>query len=480
MTRLFVKTNKKWLTSVGIDIGSSTSHIVFSKLLLEKDPASSTEKFRITKREITHSGPIHLTPFSDPETVDLEKLTAILAADYESAGINTGDIDTGAVIITGETAKKQNAETIVEEIAGEAGAFVAATAGPNFESVLAAHGSGAVSRSETIEATVMNVDIGGGSSNIAVCRNGRIIDTAAINVGGRLLATDSAGFITRLEDTGKELGKHLGLELELSKRISEEQKMAMANELADILFDCLTGNLEKPLAKELLMTEPLEVTTGIDEVAFSGGVGEYIYDIHDKTYNDLGNLLGSAIKERVSQLAANFTKPTQTIRATVIGAGQASLEVSGSSTFLSADIEYPIRNLPIVVPHIPSGYPTEKQIAAAITDSLARFDIEEGEQQVALAFNGTVKPSYDHLTTFSKGVVSALEKTVKKRDPILMIFSNDVGNSVGNVMKRETAIKNQILSIDEISVQEGDFIDIGEPVIENAVVPVIIKKLVFA
>ncbi len=480
MTRLFVKTNKKWLTSVGIDIGSSTSHIVFSKLLLEKDPASSTEKFRITKREITHSGPIHLTPFSDPETVDLEKLTAILAADYESAGVNTGDIDTGAVIITGETAKKQNAETIVEEIAGEAGAFVAATAGPNFEAVLAAHGSGAISRSETIEGTVMNIDIGGGSSNIAVCRNGRLIDTAAINVGGRLVATDSAGVITRLEDTGKKLGEHLGLELELSKGITEEQKMSMADQLADALFDCLTGSLEKPLTKELLMTERLEVTTGIDEVTFSGGVGEYIYDIHDKTYNDLGKPLGSAIKERIFQLEGKFTKPTQTIRATVIGAGQASLEVSGSSTFLSANIEYPIRNLPILVPHIPSGYPTEKQIAAAITDSLARFDIEEGKQQVALAFNGTVKPSYDHLTIFSKGVVSALEKTVESRNPILMIFSNDVGNSVGNVMKRETGIENQILSIDEISVQEGDFIDIGEPIIENAVVPVIIKKLVFA
>ncbi|MBS3795392.1 MAG: ethanolamine ammonia-lyase reactivating factor EutA [Candidatus Thorarchaeota archaeon] len=477
---MFVKTNRKWLTSVGIDIGSSTSHIVFSKLLLEKDPASSTEKFMITERKIIHSGPIHLTPFSDPDTVDLEKLTAILAADYESAGINTGDIDTGAVIITGETAKKHNAETIVEEIAGEAGAFVAATAGPNFESVLAAHGSGAISRSEAIEGTVMNIDIGGGSSNIAVCRNGRVIDTAAINVGGRLVATDSAGVITRLEDIGKELGKHLGIELELSKRISEEKKMAMADELADTLFDCLTGKLQKPLTKDFLMTEPLDITTGIEEVTFSGGVAEYIYDIHDKTYNDLGAHLGNAIKERIPQLKGKFTRPAQTIRATVIGAGQASLEVSGSSTFLSADIEYPIRNLPIVVPHIPSGRPTEKEIAAAIRDSLARFDIVEGEQQVALAFNGTVKPSYDHLTTFSKGVVSALEKTVEKHDPILMVFSNDVGNSVGNVMRRETGIENQILSIDEISVQEGDFIDIGEPVIENAVVPVIIKKLVFA
>ncbi|MGM0686431.1 MAG: ethanolamine ammonia-lyase reactivating factor EutA [Promethearchaeati archaeon] len=477
---MFVETSQKWLTSVGIDIGSSTSHLVFSRLLLEKDSSSRTEKFKVSKREVIHSGPIHLTPFLDAETVDLDKLTSMLAADYEQADIDTGDIDTGAVIITGETAKKQNAEEIVERIAGEAGAFVAATAGPNFESVLAAHGSGAVTRSEQIEGTVMNVDVGGGSSNIAVYSNGRVIDTAAINVGSRLVATDSEGVIIRLEDTGTQVGKHVGLHLVLFDHLNENQKLLLANALADALFDCLNGKLENPLTQELLMTDPLTITTGIDEVTFSGGVAEYIYETHDKTYQDLGIYLGHAIRKRALTLEGTFTRPTQTIRATVIGAGQCSLEVSGSSTFLSANIEYPLRNLPIVVPNIPSDYPTQHEIAAAINDSLQRFDITEGEQKVALAFNGTVKPSYDMLTTFSKGVVSALQNTVKKGEPILMIFDNDVGNSVGNVMKRETGIENKILSIDEISVREGDFIDIGEPVIENAVVPVIIKTLVFA
>ena len=145
---MVMKTKQKVLTSVGIDIGSSTSHIIFSELLLEKDPHSRTEKFEIKERKIIHSGPIHLTPFRDERNIDFDILKNLILADYEEAGFDIKDIDTGAVIITGETAKKQNADEIVNAVAGEAGKFVAATAGPNYESVLAAYGSGAVTRSE--------------------------------------------------------------------------------------------------------------------------------------------------------------------------------------------------------------------------------------------------------------------------------------------------------------------------------------------
>ncbi|RLI53811.1 MAG: hypothetical protein DRO87_11100, partial [Candidatus Thorarchaeota archaeon] len=182
-----IRTERQELTSVGVDIGSSTSHIVFSKITLERDSHSRTDKFEIVDREIIHSGPIHLTPFRDSKNIDFEALKEMLLADYEKAGLRAADIDTGAVIITGETAKKENAEWIVSALAGETGKFVAATAGPNFESVLAAYGSGAVFLSEESGQTIMNIDIGGGSSNVAVCSMGSVIATTAINVGGRLI-----------------------------------------------------------------------------------------------------------------------------------------------------------------------------------------------------------------------------------------------------------------------------------------------------
>jgi ethanolamine utilization protein EutA len=199
---MIVKTKRKELTSVGVDIGSSTSHVVFSQIVLEKNDNSRTEKFEIKERRILHSGPIHLTPFKDARNIDFEHLRDLILKDYQDAGIAISEVDTGAVIITGETAKKENAEWIVSALAGEAGKFVAATAGPNFESVLAAYGSGAVTKSADTGETIMNVDIGGGSSNIAVCKGGQVVATTAINVGGRLIALDDDYRINRLENTG--------------------------------------------------------------------------------------------------------------------------------------------------------------------------------------------------------------------------------------------------------------------------------------
>ena len=103
----------------------------------------------------------------------------------------------------------------------------------------------------------------------------------------------------------------------------------------------------------------------------------------------------------------------------------------------------------------------------------------EGNDHIILTFKDAVRPSYSNLIEFSKGIAEALPKTILNGKPILMSFDTDIGNSVGNVMRREVGISNEILSIDEVALSEGDFIDIGEPIIENVVVPVVVKTLVF-
>ncbi|MHA2161640.1 MAG: ethanolamine ammonia-lyase reactivating factor EutA [Candidatus Thorarchaeota archaeon] len=476
---MFMKTNRRVLLSVGVDIGSSTSHVVFSNIVLERDLTSRTEKFEIVERKILHSGPVHLTPFRDAHSIDFDALRDLILADYRKAGYEITAIDTGAVIITGETAKKENAEEIVNALAGEAGKFVAATAGPNFESVLAAYGSGAVMKSSDSAQTILHVDVGGGSSNMAVCSEGRIIATAATNVGGRLLAVDENDIIVRLEDTGKRIASSQGLSLEVGHKADAQVRKKIANTLGKALVDALTGDLSSEISKSLLMTPPLDYKGKIDQITFSGGVAEYIYGAETQDYLDLGIDLAEAIQIEVKKVGFPLDEPEHKIRATVIGAGQFNLQVSGSTTFLSSGLEYPLRNLPAVVPHIPRGKISSEQVQHAIEKALAHFDIVEGVDSLLLAFNDAVRPSYDNLTQFSKGVVAALPQTVSSKKPILMCFDTDIGNSVGNVMRRETGITNEILSIDEIPLNEGDFVDIGEPIIEGVVVPVVIKTLVF-
>jgi ethanolamine utilization protein EutA len=476
---MILKTERRELTSVGVDIGSSTSHIVFSKIVLEKDTMSRSEKFHIVERRVLHSGPIHLTPFKDSRNIDFERLRDMLLEDYRNAGMKVSDIDTGAVIITGETAKKENAEWIVGALAGEAGKFVAATAGPNFESVLAAYGSGAVTLSAETGEAVMNIDIGGGSSNIAVCKDGHVLATTAVNAGGRLVAFDENNRIVRLEDTGKRLAERLGISLEIGGPITQKAKTRIAGALADSLVDAISGKESSEITSMLMMAKPLEYNGTVDRITFSGGVAEYFYGTEEQRFNDLGSELAQALKERSDALKLPLGKPEHRIRATVIGAGHFSLQVSGSTTFLSSGLVYPIRNLPVITPHITRGRNSEKNVHDAVVSALNRFDLREGEDPLILAFNDAVRPSYEKLTEFSKGVVSALPVTVKRGMPIMMCFDSDVGNSVGNIMKRETGIANEILSIDEIFLKEGDFVDIGEPIIEGVVVPVVVKTLVF-
>jgi ethanolamine utilization protein EutA len=325
----------------------------------------------------------------------------------------------------------------------------------------------------------MNVDVGGGSSNIAICKNGRVLETAAINVGGRLLAFDENSTITRLEETGKLVGKNVGLSLSIGDIVEEDGKKKIAFALAISLIAAMQGDSHSELAQQLMMTDTLENPVQFDQITFSGGVAEYIYGIEEKSYNDLGILLAEEIQNQLGDLKAKLTQPQYRIRATVIGAGQSSLQVSGSTTFLSDNLRYPIRNLHVIEPYLAKRRNNTSDVKTAVEQALIRHDLVEGNDHFILAFKDAVRPSYSSLIEFSKGVIDALPKTVSKGKPILMCFDTDVGNSVGNVMRREVGISNDILSIDEVALGEGDFIDIGEPIIENVIVPVVVKTLVF-
>ncbi|MFW9852042.1 MAG: ethanolamine ammonia-lyase reactivating factor EutA [Candidatus Thorarchaeota archaeon] len=468
------------LTSCGIDVGTTTSHLIFSKLKLEKIYTPRGVKFEVTEREILYKGQIILTPLIDGQNIDYLKLVEFLKEEYIQAKMSIDDIDTGAVIITGESAKKENAEELVKSLAHKAGKFVCAAAGPNFESVIAAMGSGAVQYSKNSQNTVINIDIGGGTSNIAIIENGEIIEAACVNVGGRLLAFDENNKIVRIEYPIRYLEEKLGINFQYGSEITEKQKKEIAKILAESLFEALDQKIVSEITKKLLMTNELDYKKDIDEFIFSGGVAEYIYNKTDLEYGDLGKHLGEEIRRIIYERKLTIHEPKELIRATVIGAGQYTLQVSGVTTHISDEDVLPIYNIPVLEPKINSREITEENIKKAIIKNFSLFDVDEGEAIVALSFKGAIGGSYAGLTTFAKGVVSAIPNTINKEKPIIMVFDRDVGNSVGNVMKRETNAKKNIISIDEIIVQEGDFIDIDKPKAGGQVVPVVVKSLVFA
>jgi len=466
------------ILSVGIDVGSSTSHLVFSKLFLKKDERSETRRFKIQERNIVYEGRIINTPLLDDRTLDIDRLTEFFKEEYKRAGIGPDDIQTGAVIVTGESARKQNAKQIAEALSNDTGKFVAATAGPNFESLIAAMGSGAVARSKKYNKTILSCDIGGGTSNIAVSQSGEILSTSCVSVGGRLLGVSHEGKIWRIDEPAKKVMQHLGLNYKKGDRIPQKDIEKTAKKFVEILFEVITGPAKSPLAQQLMLTGDLHFPSRIDEYSFSGGIAELMYGGLNH-YEDIGQIMADLINKMTPALTATVVEPVNKIRATVIGAGAYSLSISGSSCFMDDQIVFPIRNVPVIRVDVDRSKLSFEHIVTQINISFQRFDLKEGEDIVALYFKDPVRASYPQLELFAKSIEAALANSISNNIPIILIFENDIACGVGNVIRRETDLKTNLLTLDELNLKEGDWVDIGEPLLAGQVFPITVKSLVF-
>ena len=470
--------NEIKILSVGVDVGSSTSHLVFSNLVLKRDQRSVTRRFNIEQRNIIYEGRIIHTPLLDDKTIDIVRLTDFFKEEYKRADIDPADIQTGAVIVTGESARKQNARQIVEALSNDAGRFVAATAGPNFESLIAAMGSGAATRSKADNKTILSCDIGGGTSNIAISRDGETLSTSCVSVGGRLLGIDSEGKIWQIDEPAAIVMDNLGLKHQIGDPISKADIERIAAKFAEILFEVITGPATSSLARQLMLTADLDFPSRIDEYSFSGGVAELMYGGLNN-FDDIGHILADKIKLLTPELKAPVIELPNKIRATVIGAGAYSLSISGSSGFSDDKISFPIRNVPVIRVDIDQFQLSTEHVIAQINAAFQRFDLHEGDEIIALYFRDPVRVSYPQLELFAKSIERALANTIKNKLPVILIFETDIASSVGNVIRRETQLKTNLLSLDELKLKEGDWIDIGEPLVDGQVFPVTVKSLVF-
>lgn len=472
------------LNSVGIDIGSSTSHLIFSRLILRRQGLALSSRFVVIKREILFESPILLTPYLDRTTIDTTKLDEFIHEAYREAHLTPKDIDTGAVIVTGEAAKKKNAEAIAALFSAQAGKFVCATAGHNLEAILAAYGSGAVAMTMQHggDYTVMNVDVGGGTSKIAIVKHGAVIDTAALEVGARLIAIGDNGRIDRIEDAGLKIAEAAGVRVSLEGTLHEREKEKMAQVLCDSLFEVLGRGQLSPLTRSLMLTPQIVFKDRIDAVLFSGGVAEYIYGLESRDLGDLGNHLGRRVHERAIKMAGSITlkTPEVRIRATVIGASQYTVQVSGNTIFVSDSQLLPLRNLQVVTPQIQQKEPLgADDVRRAVEGALRRFDILDGERAVALAIHWELGPAYPLIRTLAEGVAQAMKEHIDKGQPLVLVFDADIAKLMGNLIARELFPGLGIVSIDGVELKDFDFIDIGEELPEAKAVPVVIKSLIF-
>ena len=437
------------LLSVGLDVGTTSSQMVVSKLAVEnKAGAFSVPEMEIAGRQIIYKSPVYFTPLLGQDLVNGAALRDIVELEYQKAGIRRADVDTGAIIITGETSRRENARAVMEALADLAGDFVVATAGPDLESVLAAKGAGAVDYSARTGKRVLHFDIGGGTSNIALIEDGKITATTCLNVGGRLVKIDRDHRMCYISPVLQGLfgGKNGAF-------ADQAELTALAERLAQVLE--MAAGLRKPDEwMESLETKGIAtpacglVRNDIPKViSFSGGVADCIDSARNwLEFGDIGPLLGQAIR-RSRLCQGDYMLGAETIRATVIGAGAHSAQLSGSTVFYQ-NIDFPLKNLAVVED----------------MEHLRRLD---GPGVLALK---------DHAADFGAVQRSAAKIAGAADGPVYVAAEQDMAKALGVQLALRLGPGVPILCIDRVRLREGDYLDVGAPV--GPALPVVVKTLV--
>ena len=448
----------KQLRSVGLDVGTTTTQLVVSQLTIEnKAGGFSVPELAITHREILYESPVFFTPLVKDELVDSQALRQLVIAEYAKAGITREQVDTGAIIITGETSRKENARQVLEALSDLAGDFVVATAGPHLESVLAAKGAGTLEESKHSSVPLLHIDIGGGTSNLALLEDGKILRTGCLNVGGRLVKFDHKGCVTYLSPVLEGL-----TELAPGVCATEEQMLSIAQRLTQAL-EMAAGLRPADTLLERLSTleagSPFPPAPPGVRIVLSGGVAECVRQVFPPLqFGDLGPILGQCIRQ--SLLAGHYQLGSQTIRATVIGAGCHAAQLSGSTVYVSG-VELPAKNLPVAV------FSSEEQ-SSPVLPQLIRQRISQEDVTPVLYFPGFSGASYQQITQLADAIAQTNEPL------LLLALQQDMAKALGQALKLRKPDCG-ILCLDGLTLSEGDYLDVGNPI--GPTFPVIIKTL---
>jgi len=471
------------LLSVGLDIGTTTTQVIFSRLkLADVSRPGQIPRMAITNREVLYQSPIVFTPLINYETIDADKLNEIVRREYKVSGILPSQVETGAVIITGETAKKRNADEILHVLSDLAGEFVVSVAGPHVESLIAGRGAGAAQYSQSHYTTITNVDIGGGSANIAIFKSGKFLAAAAMNYGGRILVIDHlTGKIIHIADPAKIVSLDCKLNFQIGEKPLLSELKIFTDRMADLTFELICG-IKSPLGQKLYLTPQSPVSGSNTILMYSGGIGYYFYNpikienVGDVTiHNDVGPLLAESLRTHSGLRNFEVIPPTETVRATVMGASSETVTLSGSTIWAEKDI-LPLRNVPVIRPDLESVLSSEKVIEA-IKNAVIRWDIDPKNNNFAIAFDLLKSLDYPALLQLATGI-SAYSEIISENKPIIVIIERDYAQVLGQTVKGLIPSRS-LLVIDQVGLMEGDFIDVGNPLMDGRVVPLSVKTLVF-
>ena len=477
--------DKTAILSVGIDVGTSTTQVVFSKLQMDNAGGYfSVPRVAIVDKEVVYKSEIYMTPLKTDVLIDTDALRDIVAAEFRKAGYRPEDTDSGAVIITGESARKENSDAVLKSLSDFAGDFVVSAAGPDMESLIAGKGSGAWQYSMDHHCRVANLDIGGGTTNVVLFEDGETLARGCLDIGGRLICMNPQGMITKVSPAAAVMAQAAGGSVSVGDRCDELKLTAVTRQMAAALnaylgvgtkdIDAILRQIKTPGSSDFPVPEKVQA------VFFSGGVADLIYHESADTwaYGDIGVLLGRAIRE--SRLFTDFQKmePGETIRATVVGAGTYTTTISGSTITYSDDI-FPLKNIPV----IKLDEELQEACFAGETEPVIRRIQwvlgQNDEEHFILAMPGKRNPGYMEMKRAAASIRQIMDRVQPPGEPILLVIESDIAKAMGQMIRQQPDLKRQVVAIDSIHVEDGEYVDMGKPMMNGMVIPVVVKTLIF-
>ena len=477
--------DKTAILSVGIDVGTSTTQVVFSKLQMDNAGGYfSVPRVAIVDKEVVYKSEVYMTPLKTDVLIDTDALRDIVAAEFRKAGYRPEDTDSGAVIITGESARKENSDAVLKSLSDFAGDFVVSAAGPDMESLIAGKGSGAWQYSMDHHCRVANLDIGGGTTNVVLFEDGETLARGCLDIGGRLICMNPQGIITKVSPAAAVMAQAAGVSVSVGDRCDELKLTAVTRQMAAALnaylgvgtkdIDAILRQIKTPGSSDFPVPEKVQA------VFFSGGVADLIYHESADTwaYGDIGVLLGRAIRE--SRLFTDFQKmePGETIRATVVGAGTYTTTISGSTITYSDDI-FPLKNIPV----IKLDEELQEACFAGETEPVIRRIQwvlgQNDEEHFILAMPGKRNPGYTEMKRAAASIRQIMDRVQPPVEPILLVIESDIAKAMGQMIRQQPDLKRQVVAIDSIHVEDGEYVDMGKPMMNGMVIPVVVKTLIF-
>ena len=477
--------DKTAILSVGIDVGTSTTQVVFSKLQMDNAGGYfSVPRVAIVDKEVVYKSEVYMTPLKTDVLIDTDALRDIVAAEFRKAGYRPEDTDSGAVIITGESARKENSDAVLKSLSDFAGDFVVSAAGPDMESLIAGKGSGAWQYSMDHHCRVANLDIGGGTTNVVLFEDGETLARGCLDIGGRLICMNPQGIITKVSPAATVMAQAAGVSVSVGDRCDELKLTAVTRQMAAALnaylgvgtkdIDAILRQIKTPGSSDFPVPEKVQA------VFFSGGVADLIYHESADTwaYGDIGVLLGRAIRE--SRLFTDFQKmePGETIRATVVGAGTYTTTISGSTITYSDDI-FPLKNIPV----IKLDEELQEACFAGETEPVIRRIQwvlgQNDEEHFILAMPGKRNPGYMEMKRAAASIRQIMDRVQPPGEPILLVIESDIAKAMGQMIRQQPDLKRQVVAIDSIHVEDGEYVDMGKPMMNGMVIPVVVKTLIF-